>query len=76
MIQGTYEIFNHIANRDFNGDLSGRFILTAGLGGMGGAQPLAGYLANAATLVVETDAERIDKTDENWLFATSCGSFR
>lgn len=61
VIQGTYEIFNHIANRDFNGDLSGRFILTAGLGGMGGAQPLAGYLANAATLVVETDAERIDK---------------
>lgn len=61
VIQGTYEIFNHIAQRDFAGDLTGRFILTAGLGGMGGAQPLAGYLANAVTLVVEANAERIDK---------------
>lgn len=61
VIQGTYEIFMRIAERHFNGDLRGRFILTAGLGGMGGAQPLAGYMANAATLVVEVDASRIEK---------------
>lgn len=61
VIQGTYEIFNQIAHRHFNNDLTGKFILTAGLGGMGGAQPLAGFMANAATLVVEVDEERIDK---------------
>lgn len=61
VIQGTYEIFNQIANRYFDNDLTGKFILTAGLGGMGGAQPLAGFMANAATLVVEVDEERIDK---------------
>lgn len=61
VIQGTYEIFNIIADRHFNQDLTGRLILTAGLGGMGGAQPLAGYMANAVTLVVEVDEERIDK---------------
>ncbi|OBW95393.1 urocanate hydratase [Gallibacterium salpingitidis] len=61
VIQGTYEIFNQIAARYFNHDLTGRFILTAGLGGMGGSQPLAGFMANAATLVVEVDEERIDK---------------
>ncbi len=42
VIQGTYEIFMRIAERHFGGDLAGRFVLTAGLGGMGGAQPLAG----------------------------------
>ncbi len=61
VIQGTYEIFNSIAERYFENDLRGRFILTAGLGGMGGAQPLAGYMANAVTLVVEVDEEKIDK---------------
>lgn len=61
VIQGTYEIFCRIAERYFNNDLRGRFILTAGLGGMGGAQPLAGRMASAATLVVEMDEERIDK---------------
>lgn len=61
VIQGTYEIFCRIAERHFNNQLSGKFILTAGLGGMGGAQPLAGYMAKAATLVVEVDEERIDK---------------
>ncbi|MFZ0839206.1 MAG: urocanate hydratase, partial [Xanthobacteraceae bacterium] len=47
VIQGTYEIFMRIAERHFGGDLAGRFILTAGLGGMGGAQPLAGSMAGA-----------------------------
>ena len=45
VIQGTYEIFMRIAERHFGGDLAGRFVLTAGLGGMGGAQPLAGTMA-------------------------------
>lgn len=61
VIQGTYEIFNRIAERHFDNDLAGKFILTAGLGGMGGAQPLAGYMAKAVTLVVEVDEARIDK---------------
>jgi urocanate hydratase len=61
VIQGTYEIFSRIAERYFDDDLRGRFILTAGLGGMGGAQPLAGRMANAAILVVEVDQARIDK---------------
>lgn len=61
VIQGTYEIFSRIAERHFNNDLRGRFILTAGLGGMGGAQPLAGRMANAAVLAVEVNPERIEK---------------
>ncbi|MFF2015556.1 urocanate hydratase [Paenibacillus sp. NPDC058177] len=61
VIQGTYEIFQSIARLHFGGDLRGRFILTAGLGGMGGAQPLAGHMANAAILCVEVAEERIDK---------------
>jgi urocanate hydratase len=61
VIQGTYEIFMRIAERHFGGDLKGRFILTAGLGGMGGAQPLAGRMAGAVILCVEIDEERIGK---------------
>src|SRR5690625_4227170 len=64
VIQGTYEIFSRIAEKYFSGDLRGKFILTAGLGGMGGAQPLAGVMANAAILCVEVDEERIDKRIE------------
>ncbi len=64
VIQGTYEIFCRIAERHFDNDLHGRFILTAGLGGMGGAQPLAGRMANAATLCIEIDPERIKKRME------------
>jgi urocanate hydratase len=59
VIQGTYEIFMRIAERHFNGDLKGRFILTAGLGGMGGAQPLAGRMAEAAILCIDVDERRI-----------------
>nr|WP_272213380.1 hypothetical protein [Marinicella sp. W31]MDC2879334.1 hypothetical protein [Marinicella sp. W31] len=58
VIQGTYEIFMRIAEKRFDGSLAGRFILTAGLGGMGGAQPLAGRMAGAAILVVDIDDER------------------
>jgi urocanate hydratase len=65
VIQGTYEIFMRIGERHFDGELAGRFVLTAGLGGMGGAQPLAGRLAGAVTLCVEIDPERIRKRIEN-----------
>jgi urocanate hydratase len=61
VIQGTYEIFMRIAERHFDGNLNGRFILTAGLGGMGGAQPLAGRMAGAVILCVEIDEARINK---------------
>lgn len=64
VIQGTYEIFSRIAEKFYDNDLTGKFILTAGLGGMGGAQPLAGVMANAAILCVEVDEERIDKRIE------------
>lgn len=58
VIQGTYEIFMRIAEKRFGGSLAGRFILTAGLGGMGGSQPLAGRMAGAAILCVEVDPDR------------------
>jgi urocanate hydratase len=61
VIQGTYEIFMRIAERHFGNNLKGRFILTAGLGGMGGAQPLAGRMAGAVILCVEINPERIAK---------------
>jgi urocanate hydratase len=65
VIQGTYEIFMRIAERHFGDSLKGRFILTAGLGGMGGAQPLAGRMAGAVILCVEIDEERIAKRIAN-----------
>jgi urocanate hydratase len=61
IVQGTYETFNECARQHFNGDLKGRVILTAGLGGMGGAQPLAGVFAGAVVLGVEVDRTRIEK---------------
>jgi urocanate hydratase len=61
VIQGTYEIFMRIAEQHFQNSLRSRFILTAGLGGMGGAQPLAGRMAGAVILCVEIDEERIAK---------------
>ncbi|WP_011581956.1 MULTISPECIES: urocanate hydratase [Chelativorans] len=64
VIQGTYEIFMRIAESRFGGSLAGRFILTAGLGGMGGAQPLAGRMAGAAILCVDVDAERCRKRQQ------------
>ncbi len=72
VIQGTYEIFCRIAERHFGGSLSGRFILTAGLGGMGGAQPLAGRMAEAAILCIEVDPDRIKKRlDVGYLDSTA-----
>jgi urocanate hydratase len=61
VIQGTYEIFMRIAEQKFSGSLAGRFILTAGIGGMGGSQPLAGRMAGAAILVVDVDPESAEK---------------
>ncbi len=61
IVQGTYETFVEAGRQHFNGDLSGRIILTAGLGGMGGAQPLAGVFAGAVVLAVEIDPASIQK---------------
>jgi urocanate hydratase len=65
VIQGTYEIFQTIARMHFDSDLSGRFILTAGLGGMGGSQPLAGVMAGAVILCVDVNEAHIDKRIES-----------
>ena len=61
IVQGTYETFVAMGRRHFDGDLRGRWILTAGLGGMGGAQPLASTMAGASMLAVECDPSRIRK---------------
>ena len=61
IVQGTYETFVEMGRRHFNGDLSGKWILTAGLGGMGGAQPLAATMAGASMLCVECQQSRIEK---------------
>lgn len=61
IIQGTYETFVEAGRQHFGGSLKGKVILTAGLGGMGGAQPLAGVFAGACVLAVEIDPTRIQK---------------
>ena len=61
ILQGTYEPFGAAARRHFGADLRGRFVLTAGLGGMGGAQPLAATMQGAACLVIEVDRQRIQR---------------
>ncbi len=61
ILQGTYETFGAVARQHFGGTLAGRFVLTAGLGGMGGAQPLAATMQGAAVLAVEVDEARVDK---------------
>jgi urocanate hydratase len=61
IIQGTYETFVAAGVQHFGGDLTGRWILTGGMGGMGGAQPLAATMAGASTLVVEVDESRINR---------------
>ena len=60
IVQGTYETFVEAGRQHFAGDLSGRWVLTAGLGGMGGAQPLAATLAGASSLNIECQQSRID----------------
>ncbi len=61
ILQGTYETFAECANRYFGGSLAGRLLVTAGLGGMGGAQPLAATMNGAACLAIEVDRSRIEK---------------
>ncbi len=61
ILQGTYETFVAAGDTHFGGDLSGKLILTAGLGGMGGAQPLAATMAGAVMIAVEVDRERIQR---------------
>jgi len=61
ILQGTYETFGAVGRRHFGGSLAGRIILTGGLGGMGGAQPLAATMAGAAILCVEVDPSRVER---------------
>ncbi len=61
IVQGTYETFGAVATRHFGGTLEGRLVVTAGLGGMGGAQPLAAAMHGAAVLAVEVEPSRIAK---------------
>jgi len=60
IVQGTFETFAEAGRQHYDGDLTGKWILTAGLGGMGGAQPLAAVFAGASCLAVECDEDRID----------------
>ncbi len=61
ILQGTYETFSAAAKQHYNSDLTGKFILTAGLGGMGGAQPLSVTMNNGVCIVIEVDPHRIQR---------------
>jgi urocanate hydratase len=61
IVQGTFETFAEMGRKHYGGDWSGKWILTAGLGGMGGAQPLAAVMAGACCLAIECQSDRIDK---------------
>ncbi len=65
IVQGTYETFAEIGRQHYDGDLAGRWFLTGGLGGMGGAQPLAATMAGASMLAVECQASRIEMRLKN-----------
>jgi urocanate hydratase len=66
IVQGTFETFAAAAGKHFGGNLEGRLVVTAGLGGMGGAQPLAATMNGAAALIAEVDAERIERRLRTW----------
>jgi urocanate hydratase len=74
IVQGTYETFVEMGRQHYVGDLAGRWILTAGLGGMGGAQPLAATMAGASMLAVECQPSRIRKRLETGYLDTSTES--
>jgi len=74
IIQGTYETFQAAAKKHFQGKLNSKWILTAGLGGMGGAQPLAATMAGASLLAVEYDIERIKRRLVNGYLDVTCNS--
>jgi urocanate hydratase len=64
IVQGTYETFAEAGRQHFGGDLAGKLVLTAGLGGMGGAQPLAAVFAGAVCLAIDVDPTRVQKRIE------------
>jgi urocanate hydratase len=74
IVQGTYETFSEIGRRHFGGSLAGRWVLTAGLGGMGGAQPLAATMAGASILVVECQPSRIEFRKRTGYLQSSCNT--
>src|SRR3990167_8300973 len=74
IVQGTYETFCEAGRQHFNGNMAGKWILTAGLGGMGGAQPLAATMADASMLAVECDPARIAKRLETCYLDKQCDS--
>ena len=74
ILQGTYETFQAAAQRHFNGTLAGTITVTAGLGGMGGAQPLAVKLAGGVSICVEVDASRIQRRLETRYLDKATGS--
>lgn len=74
IVQGTYETFCEAGRVHYHGELAGKWILTGGLGGMGGAQPLAATMAGAAMLAVECDPTRIAKRLETGYLDKSCES--
>jgi urocanate hydratase len=74
IVQGTYETFAEVARRHFGGSLRGRLVLTAGLGGMGGAQPLAITMNEGVALVVEADPARLERRlTTGWLDTAARG---
>ncbi len=75
ILQGTYETFAAAARRHFGGDLSGRLVLTAGLGGMGGAQPLAATLNGGVIIAIEVDPQRIRRRLETGYCDAATTSF-
>jgi urocanate hydratase len=74
IVQGTYETFAEMGRQHYGGDLKGRWILTAGLGGMGGAQPLAAVMAGAHCLAIECQESRIEKRLETRYLDRRAGS--
>jgi urocanate hydratase len=74
IVQGTYETFVEVGRRHYGGELEGRWILTAGLGGMGGAQPLAATMAGASLLAIECQPSRINKRLETGYLDVEAGS--
>lgn len=74
IVQGTYETFCEAGRQHFAGDLAGKWILTGGLGGMGGAQPLAATMAGASMLAVECDPTRIQKRLDTGYLDKMCTS--
>ncbi len=73
ILQGTYETLAELARQEFDGDLSGKIVVTAGLGGMGGAQPLAVTMNGGVCIAADVDQERIDRRVETGYCMESAG---